>query len=234
MMKWYVLTALALAGPSVAEQIETFRLPAGCTAYLTVQDRSCSVDHHFRCEMDPSGHQRRVSFDEEGMTYLGTIDAETQWIQSFHARAGSTEQLAPNPADPASLSELIATGRDNYDFVTLSDTYGPTHFKGSDTLTGRQIEIDGITLSETAYEITAKTPDGTILWTSQGNEFISHDWRMFLSGTGSTTTQTDSFEKDDTPVEFIFPGEQGFLSTRPKHGCGVMLSAVMPSAGDHT
>ncbi len=225
---------LAISSPAAAQQTDKFRLPAGCDAYLTVQDRSCSVDHHFRCDTDPSGHQRRVSFDEEGMTYLGMIDAETQWIQSFHARAGSTERLAPAPNDPASFSQLIATGRDDYDFVTLSDKYGPTHFKGTDTLTGRDVEIDGVVLQETAFQITATTPDGTVLWTSQGNEFISRDWQMFVSGTGTTTTPTDSFEKDDTPVEFIYPGEPGFLSTRPKHGCGVMLSAAPHIVGDHT
>lgn len=229
-----VTIALALASPAMAQQADRFALPAGCVAYLTVQDRSCSVDHHFRCDGDSAGHQRRVSFDEEGMTYLGMIDDETQWIQSFHARAGSTERLAPDPADPASLTELIATGRDDYDFVTLSDRYGPTHFKGTDTLTGREVVIDGVTLDETAYQITARTADGTILWERQGNEYISRDWRMFISGTGSTTTPTDSFENDDTPVEFIFPGEPGFLSTRPKHGCGVMLSAAPTDAGDHT
>lgn len=224
----------ALSTTAFAQQVDVFRLPAGCTAYLTVQDRSCTVDHHFHCEGDPEGHQRRVSFDEEGMTYLGQIDAETQWIQSFRARAGSTEQLSPNPVDAASLSELIATGKDTYEFITTSDKHGPTHFKGVDTLTGNTVMIDGVPLQETAYEIVATTTDGTVLWESQGNEYISATWRMFLSGTGTTTTSTDSFDKDDTPVEFINPGEPGFLSTRPKHGCGVMLSAAPHNAGDHT
>ena len=227
-------TLTVLASPVSAQQTDVFRLPAGCTAYVTVQDRSCSVDHHFRCDADTTGHQRRVSFDEDGMTYLGQIDAETQWVQSFHARAGSTETLSANPTDPASLSELIATGVDTYDFVTMSDQYGPTHFKGTDRLTGKTVTIDGVDLSETTYEITATTPDGTVLWASDGTEYIHTDWRIFLSGAGSTTTRTDSFEKDDTPVEFIFPGEPGFLSTRPKHGCGVMLSAAPHNAGDHT
>jgi hypothetical protein len=48
---------------------------------------------------------------------------------------------------------------------------------------------------------------------------------MFLSGTGRVTTPTDSFDKDDRPIEFIFPGEPGFLSANPKHGCGVQLSS---------
>ena len=214
---------LALASPAAAQQ---FSLPAGCTAYLTVQDRSCQVDHHFTCKGDPAGHQRRASLSEEGLTYVGMIDDEAQWIQSFHVMARQSESLAPNPVDPASFTELLATGKDSYDFNTMSQEVGVTRYVGRDILTGNTVEIDGVTLDETAYHITAMTPDGTVIWSSRGNEFISRDWRMFLSGTGTTKTSSDTFDKDDRPVEFIHPGEPGFLSTKPKHGCGVMLSAI--------
>jgi len=62
------------------------------------------------------------------------------------------------------------------------------------------------------------------MWSTQGNEVISRDWRMFLSGTGRVTTADGSFDSDDTPVEFLFPGENGFLSANPKYGCGVAIS----------
>ncbi|MDP5360196.1 MAG: hypothetical protein NWR52_08700, partial [Paracoccaceae bacterium] len=66
------------------ERPATFSLPAGCDAYLTVQSESCQVDHHFTCQADPADYQRRVSLDETGLTYVGEIDGETQWISSFH------------------------------------------------------------------------------------------------------------------------------------------------------
>ncbi|WP_342077525.1 hypothetical protein [Yoonia sp. SS1-5] len=217
-----IAIALAfLAAPAAAQE---FSLPAGCDAYLTVQGKSCTVDHHFICSTDPEGHQRRVSLDEEGLTYAGQIDAETQWIGSFHPLSGHAELLEANPAERASLSDLIAQGVDDYDFRTLSEEVGPTRFVGQDTLTGRQITIDGITLDETTYDITAYDDAGNELWHSEGREFISRNWRMFLSGTGTTTSANGSFDKDNTPVEFIFPGEPGFLSTSPKHGCGVAIS----------
>ncbi|WP_296426904.1 hypothetical protein [Yoonia sp.] len=223
----YAIALICLAAPAAAQDSPaTFSLPAGCDAYLTVQTASCMVEHHFICAADPAGHQRRVSLDEQGMTYAGEIDAEAQWIASFHALSGHSERLSPNPAEPASLSDLIRDGVDPYDFETLSDEIGTTHYVGQDTLTGRQITIDDVTLHETAYEITAFDPAGTVLWQSQGNEFISRDWRMFLSGTGTVTTPNGIFDKNDSPVEFIFPGEPGFLSTRPKHGCGVAISSA--------
>lgn len=223
-MKHIAITALAIAPASVAAA--QFGLPAGCTAYLTVQDRSCGVDHHFRCEGDVAGTQRRVSLSETGMTYMGQIDAGTQWLQSYHPLSGHTEELEPNPLERASLSELIATGVDDYDFQTLSAEIGVTRYVGRDTLTGTTVEIDGITLEETTYDLTAYASDGSMMWQSEGREFISRDWRMFLSGKGRVNTPTDSFDRDNTPMEFIFPGEDGFLSTKPKYGCGVMMSAA--------
>ncbi len=218
--------ALGLWLTPLAATAQQFTPPAGCTAYLTVQMASCTLSHHFTCEDDPQGHQRRVDMDEEGMTYFGQIDAETQWIESFHLRSDHSERLAPDPADPASLSGLIATGRDSYDFRTLSDSIGETRYVGEDRLTGTTVTIDGVTLDETAYSIRALGPDGTELWRSEGTEYISRAWRMFLSGRGTVSVPDDSFETDDTPVEFLFPGDAGFLSVNPKHGCGVMMSAL--------
>lgn len=221
----YALALICFAGPVAAQSGPTqFSLPPGCDAYLTVQGASCQVDHHFVCEGDPDGHQRRVSLDEQGLTYAGEIDRETQWISSFHALSGHSERLESSPAERASLSDLIETGVDDYDFRTFSLEVGETRFVGQDTLTGRQITIDDVTLDETTYDITAYDADGNEIWRSQGNEFISRDWRMFLSGTGVTTTPNGTFDRDERPVEFIFPGEPGFLSSRPKHGCGVAIS----------
>jgi len=212
------------AAPVHSQTVETFSLPAGCTAYLTVQSKDCTVDHHFTCEGDPEGHKKRVSLDEEGMTYLGTIDAETQWLISFHPRSQLTEALEENPADPASFAELTETGIDTYDFRTLSDEIGPTRYVGADSLTGRVVTIDGVALEETSYQITAFNADGDEIWSSKGNEYINRDWQRFFSGTGVVTVPGDSYEKDGSPVEFIYPGEPGFLSANPKHGCGVVLS----------
>ena len=217
--------ALALAALPARAQVETFSLPPGCEAFLTVQGADCSVDHHFTCTGDPEGHKQRISLDERGITYLGTTDEQTQWISSFHPLSGHSERLGDSPADPANLDELLANGRDSYDFLTLSEEVGETRYVGQDRLTGRVITIDEVDLQETEFNITAYDADGTEMWSTRGNEFVSADWRMFLAGTGVTTTPEDRFERDGSPVEFIFPGETGFLSANPKHGCGVVTSS---------
>lgn len=219
------LTLICLALPASAQDApDTFSLPDGCDAFVTVQSESCQVDHHFTCQGDPAGHKRRVSLDERGVTYVGEIDDETQWISSFHVLSGHRETLEDDPAEPASFSDLIRTGVDDYDFRTLSDEIGTTRYVGQDTLTGREITIDGVTLAETTYDITAYDEAGNEVWSSKGREFISRDWRMFFAGTGVVTTSEGEFAQSNRPVEFIYPGEPGFLSSSPKHGCGVAIS----------
>ena len=237
-MRHLLAISLMTVAPMAAAQDApaTFSLPAGCTAYLTVQTKSCSVDHQFTCVGDPAGYKKRASLDEQGMTYLGTIDDEAQWIDSYRPVGNYSTRLAQFPTDAASFSELIGTGKDTYDFVTLSNEIGDTRYVGSDELTGRKITIDGVTLEETAYNITAFGADGAFLWSSSGNEYISREWRRFFGGTAITTTPTDEYERDSSPVEFIFPGEPGFLSTKPKFGCGVIMSSaplILPQENSH-
>lgn len=217
--------AVLLATPAPAQQARTFTLPAGCEAFVTVQSKDCTVEHNFICAADPEGIKQRITLDEQGMTYFGSTDRETQWIQSFHPRSGHSERLEDSPADRASLTELIEKGVDTYDFVTLSDEIGPTRYVGQDSLTGRTVTIDGVTLEETAYQITAYDGEGTMMWASEGNEYISREWRMFIAGPGTVTLPDETYDEDDSPVEFIFPGEPGFLSANPKHGCGVVMSS---------
>lgn len=215
---------LALSASAGSARADTFGLPDSCTAYLTVQMRSCTLSHHFTCASDPAGFQRRVDLDEEGMNFMGTIDAETQWIESFHVLAGLSEFLRPDPVDPASFTALLTTGHDTYDFETESPELGRFRYVGEDRLTGKAVTIDDVTLDETLFQIRAYDGNGDEMWRSAGHEYINRDWRIFLPGTGTIITPDDTFDTDDTPVEFIFPGEPGFLSTNPKYGCGSTLS----------
>lgn len=224
MMRAAVALAILSAGPAMAA--DSFALPQGCEGFVTIQSRSCSVEHHFTCAADPDGVKRRVSLSEDGMTYLGSTDDDAQWLASFYPFTNHSEQLEETPADPASLSNLLQTGTDTYDFRTLSDEIGTTRYVGEDRLTGDVVTIDDVTLQTTAYTITAFGPDGAELWTSTGSEYVSADWRMFIGGTGTVTVPDDQFDKDDRPVQFIFPGEPGFLAADPQFDCGAILSSA--------
>ncbi|SLN34365.1 hypothetical protein [Pseudooctadecabacter jejudonensis] len=229
MMKTTTLAALiasALAVPSVvAQDAQQFSLPQGCEAYLTIQTSSCSVSHHFTCDFDAAGEQRRATLDEEGLSYIGKINSEAEWVESFHLRSGHTEQLSFS-ADRMMMTDLLAGDVDTWDFTTSSDEIGETQYVGFDQLTGEAVTIDGVDLLRTEYALTAFDEDGTEIWRAEGREFVNAEWRMFIGGVSSYTTSEGTFDSDDTPVEFIFPGEEGFLSQNPKHGCGVELSSA--------
>jgi hypothetical protein len=232
--------ALFLALPlmpavAAAQQAPTrsFQPPAGCTAYMTVQMADCTVSHHFTCEGDPAGWQRRVDMDEQGITYFGAIDSETQWMESYHVLSGHSERLLPGAADPASFTELTTRNIDTYDFRTESDEIGITRYVGQDRLTGETVVIDGVTLERTEFAIRVLDAEGNEQWRAAGNEYISREYRLFLGGTSTITTPDDVWETDGSPVEFFFPGEPGFLSATPRHGCGVVMSSLPLAALPH-
>ena len=209
---------------------DNFSLPAGCTGYVTVQKRGCVVSHLFTCQGDPVGHQRRVDMNEVGLTYLGTIDAETQWIESTHIEANTVERLLPGASDPASFTQLLATGLDTWDFVTESSAGWQTRSLGQDEVIDPTIVIDDVPLQMTRFTIVASDPvTGEELWRGTGQEYIHPEWRTFLSGTRTITTPTDTFDTDNTPVEFAFPGETGFLSTKPRYDCSVPIAGDLPA-----
>lgn len=218
-----LLTLFALTASPLAAQ--EFSLPQGCAGYLTIQSSSCSVSHYFRCDEDINGEQRRATMDEEGLSYVGMISDEAEWLESFHLRSAHTERLE-SAADPMSMTELLANSVDTWDFTTESREIGDSQYVGFDSLTGESVEIDGVTLLRTEYELTAYDAAGTEMWRSEGSEYVSRDWRMFIGGTSSYITSDDRFDSDDTPVEFIFPGEVGYLSVNPKFGCGVEMSVI--------
>lgn len=219
--KQLAVALITFAGPVSAQQ---FSLPSGCTAFVTIQMTSCTVSHHYRCVGDPPDEKWRVDLDEEGMTYVGRTNSEAQWLESFHILSGHSEQMG-DAVEEMSLSSLFENGVDTWDFETTSAEIGTNRYVGFDRLTGETVEIDGVELLRTEYELVAYGPDGSETWRSSGREFASAEWRMFLSGVSRYVTSRDTFDSDDTPVEFIFPGEEGFMSASPKFGCGMQMSS---------
>lgn len=215
---------LMLAAPAMAGN---FTPPEGCTTYLTVQSKGCRVSNHYTCEADPAGDQWRADFDQEGIFFLSRIDREAQWVESFEMNPPARQTLDPNPADPASFSDLLATGNDSYIFGLSKDTGERSRVRGNDRLTGRQVVIDGVTLQETEFNFTETDTAGNILRRSRGNEYIHPDWRVFFSGPSEWDGGEGTYlPLDGSPVQFIMPGEPGFASTQPLFDCDAVMSSL--------
>jgi hypothetical protein len=224
------LVLAVLCGPATAAD---FAPPPGCATWMTVQSRSCRVANYYRCDGDAAGDQHRASFDLDGLVSIGRIDTEAQWVETFWASSGTTERLDPDPVDPQNLTELLQTGLDRADF-TLSDNWGErTRIVGFGKLTGRSVEIDGITLIETEFLVEEFAADGRRLFRKQGREYVHAGWRRFFGGLGERDWGEGAQPYDDRPVGFIFPGEPGFAATEPVHDCDAALSSL-PGGGHVT
>lgn len=213
-----------LAAPAFAG---SFTPPEGCTAFMTVQSKGCRVSNHYTCEADPAGDQWRADYDQEGVYFLSRIDSEAQWVESIEIDPPSRQTLDPNPADPASFSDLLATGNDSYIFGLSKDTGDRTRVRGADRLTGKQVVIDGITLQQTEFNFTETDTSGNVLRRSRGNEYIHPEWRLFFSGPSQWDGGDGTYLPiDGSPVQFIFPGEPGFASTQPLFDCDAVMSSL--------
>jgi hypothetical protein len=191
---------------------------------MTVQSKACRVSHYYKCAADAPGDQWRVDMDQEGPFFYSRIDREAQWLESYDPEM---QVLDPSPADPASFSELLSTGIDTWDFtVSKADGTG-NRAVGYDRLTGQVVVIDGITLSQTEVDFTEYDLAGTVTRRSRGNEYLHPEWRMFFAGPGETDLGDGQWRPiDGSPVEFIFPGEEGFLETQPKYDCDALTASL--------
>ena len=221
------VAAAMLAAPALAG---TFVAPKGCTAYLTVQQHGCIVSNHYRCEQDAPGDQWRADFNANGPFFVSRIDSETQWVESYDLATHERETLAPDATDPASFTELMAKGIDSYDFSTVTDSGARRHYAGFDKLTGSSVVVDGVTLPETQFDLTARDADGKMLWHSAGNEFVAPKWRIFLSGEGTWEDDQGKTHFNNRPVKIVLPGQPGFGATVPVFDCNTVMSSLpLPS-----
>ena len=217
-----VLILACLSAPAAPALAGTWTVPQGCEAFMTVQSKACRVSHYYKCSADAPGDQWRVDMDQEGEFFFSRTDYEAQWVESYDP---IKQVLDPAPADPASFSELLATGIDTWDFSLSKEDGSGSRASGYDRLTGRTVVIDGITLSETEVDFTEYDPMGNVTRRARGNEYLHPDWRMFFAGPGETDLGDGIWRPiDGSPVEFIFPGEDGFLDRQPKFDCDALTA----------
>lgn len=218
------MAALALSPRPV--HAAGFVPPAGCTLELTAQNRGCTVSQYYRCEGDPAGIQHSAIFGKEGLFHLSTIDDETRWIESQDPVTGLTD-LLDEETDPASFGNLIATGRDDFDFWTQSSSGERLHHQGHDELTGKTKVIDGLPLEVTRFELTTRSEAGEVLITRRGSQFVSRDNRRFYGGIETQTDWTGMRrDSNDSPMLFSKPGEPGSANTTPQFDCEQLMTQI--------
>ena len=163
-------------------------------------------------------------FTTDGPVYQSRIDKETRWMESANLVNGLTDVLEPEAKDHASFSTLEKTGRDDFDFWTLSNDGQRLHHVGHDELPGEKVTIDGVALETTRFELTTYSESGDVLIQRKGQQFISRAHGRFYGGIETSTDWTGAVqESNDSPVTFSFPGQTGFGVTKPEYDCDLQM-----------
>jgi len=201
-----------------------FTPPSGCRLEMTVQNRGCSVSQHYRCDADAPGDQWVTYFTPEGPTFQSRIDRETRWMESTDLRSGLTDLLEEEAPDHASFSTLLETGRDDFDFWTRSSSGERLRHVGHDELTGEKVQIDGVALEITRFELTTYGETGQVLIQRRGQQYVSRAQGRFYGGAETSEDWTGTAQQtNDSPVTFSFPGQPGFGSTKPEYDCDLQM-----------
>jgi len=223
------LTAIAAALAAVPALAQPTSPPAGCEGFLTVQTRACTVSHYWRCDSAPEGTTWEIAYDENGPVSLHTYDRDFQWLDAFYFTTGTTERLYEPGPDPISLTELLETGVDTYDFTTLEQTgseMAKLNTVGRDEALGGTEVIDGVTLHTYRVQSETRDEDGNIVFAAEGKQYVLKEERLFMLGQESYFDGEQHWQEDNTPREFIFPGEPGFEDFEPRYGCNALQAGL--------
>lgn len=224
---WALVGGLC-AAPMVHAEPD-FTPPPGCEVQFTVQLHACQVANYYTCAGDAPGDIWASFADGEGEYFISRTDTETRWIESIGLSDGEVDRLdVVASADNAAFSELLATGRDDYDFVTRSSNGTTRRYIGHDALTGESAVIDGEPLERAAFEMRIEDGEGNYVATRSGLQYISRKLRVFFGDTERyENAYGDVGETAQGPVSFAFPGEQGFAAATPEYDCDMMMTQLV-------
>ena len=119
----------------MAQAASLYTPPSACEGFLTVQLKSCQVANYYRCAGDAPGDTSVTYSDVGGPFYSSRIDRETRWMESFDHDDGTSDYLDAKATDHASLTTLLDSGRDDFDFTTTSNLGETRRYVGFDRLT---------------------------------------------------------------------------------------------------
>lgn len=233
-MMFRPLFALAfLSLPAAAQVIQP---PEGCTVFLTVQSKGCHVSNYWRCDSGPEGAAWEARYDANGPISVSLYDSEFQWLDSQHVTTASREFLLGEAKDPASMSELLETGRDTYDFVIREEAADGTRdvrHIGYDELLGQSVTIDGEDLLVTVFSAEAQDAEtGEQIYSVVGQQYVLAEERLFLLGRDSFTRDGRTTTSDGSPMRFHRPGDAGFGMVTPHYDCDAPTDISFAPAPD--
>jgi hypothetical protein len=212
---------------------ETFTPPEGCEVFLTVQSRQCSVSNLYRCENGQDGAFAEAMFDGEGMSAVVSYGPGYQWEDSLYFWDNSREVLVAPAEDPIDIDSLRDEGVDTFRFTMHRTAPGEDReitVVGADMLTGETTTIDGMPLEIVQTQLQILTEDGIVEYSSRGVQYLSRELGLFFLGPEDVYDDGgEATPYDNSPVDFIHPGEPGFAETLPLYECDQQKAGFTPA-----
>ncbi|MBV7410880.1 hypothetical protein [Maritimibacter sp. DP1N21-5] len=213
-------TCLALLSP-LSVTAADFAPPAGCKGVLTVQSRECTLLNLYICEGDDSIWE--ATFSADGFDVLAQYSPDYIWRDIAYLWDQSRETFLEPAEDAPSLAELAKTGVDTFRYTVHRTAPGEDRLLtivGADMLSGETVVIDGVTLARVDTELQILDDEGTVEYASRGTQYLDVERGLFFWGKDAVL-DADGAETvyDNSPVDFIEPGEPGFGAAVPLYDC---------------
>lgn len=201
----------------VAARAETLVPPEGCDALLTVQSQSCIVRHVMRCA-DNAGGFTIMQFGAGGAETVTDLDAGSYPVEAVTLETGAVYRSAL--VEDAFDARIAATqGRDSFAYETVDNAGTRMRYVGKVVRDGRGETIDGVPLVRLLVEREVTSPGRAETW-RQRQVLMYHPGLQVALTARVEMVDPPGAILERMPVAFAAPGEPGFLSMEPEHGCG--------------
>lgn len=214
LMRLALIFALT-AGPVFATQ---FDVPLACTSVVTVQNRDCTVSHFYRCPPEETDIFE-LSFNGDGAQFRTRYDRDGRALEYVDFEDSIAIAREPDATDTDSLSELLDTGEDTYDFLSRVSSGGQFRTIGFDRLLGQSVDVDGRQLQMTEFAYRLVSLNGETFSSVRGQQFVDPELRLYFGGIYVDTSDGSQETTNASPADFIWPGDDQFLSSKPVFDC---------------
>lgn len=227
-MKWIIaamsfcIPVATVTGVRDVRAQSMFDYAKTCKPFLTVQKRSCTVQHFYKCN---SGEDEIV-LTQTHSTQIGAGFEKTTPDYDFidYQAADKTFRMVriEGKHTPFSLRELLQTGRSNYS-APITMSWPDQSIAATQSLSvkfANRIEtIDEIRFQVGTAVHSTINASGAIIFKEEWLLFYNQDIGYPITGTLPQQLENGTVFLGTLPVELILPNEPGFLSPQAKFDC---------------
>jgi hypothetical protein len=204
-----------------------------CTPVYAIQKRGCALEKVFFCSV--SGEDFLLYREIEEGLKVSTEVTDIQGVTVVYWNSqGDFDMIGlAEIRDPHSVTELLETGRDEFDHTGLVHAEPfidpiPLDVTGEMRLTDETIVLGHTVFTKLVYEYWFQINAAEMHWV--GDQYLDRETHAIIAGSG--TSSVGGFESTETavPVEIIYPDDPAFESDQPQYDCKAISSIAAPNS----